>query len=120
MENASLAKATIGGGIHGHLTLVIMGHVFVPPVNPGPNPAIPRSYLIVQEAQMVRQNHQNELIAYYEDMNTNKALWAQLGEAVDDRHLKAMKQNMTGYNNQSIQDLLQYLYQHYGCMAHPI
>eukprot|EP00957_Ditylum_brightwellii_P167030 12716078-Ditylum_brightwellii.AAC.1 len=46
MENASSVEATFGGGLHGHLGLVITparylqvtGNNFAPPANPGPTP----------------------------------------------------------------------------------
>eukprot|EP00957_Ditylum_brightwellii_P031589 2395451-Ditylum_brightwellii.AAC.1 len=55
MENASSIEATFGGGMHGHLGLVltparymqITRHVFNPSVNPGPNPIMPHPYMTV-------------------------------------------------------------------------
>jgi hypothetical protein len=110
------------GYLSSHLGLVlnparyiqITGHVFNPPVNPGPNPVMPHPYMTVQEAEIVYQEHCNDLIVYYKFLNTNKALSSQLVEAIDNRYLKAMKQNMIGYNDQEIRELLQHVYQNYG------
>eukprot|EP00957_Ditylum_brightwellii_P120577 9198268-Ditylum_brightwellii.AAC.1 len=65
MENAASIDTTIGGGLHGHLGLVITparylqltGHPFVPPQNPEPTPIMPNQFMTAAEAETIRQNH---------------------------------------------------------------
>eukprot|EP00957_Ditylum_brightwellii_P034851 2640479-Ditylum_brightwellii.AAC.1 len=57
MENAAPVQSILGGGNHGYLSLVItparyqqvMGHIFIPPPNPGPVPIIPRLFMTAAE-----------------------------------------------------------------------
>eukprot|EP00957_Ditylum_brightwellii_P163901 12478183-Ditylum_brightwellii.AAC.1 len=107
MENAASIDTIIGGGLHGHLALVITparylqltGHSFVPPQNPRPTPIMPNQFMMTAEAETISQNHRAQLAIYNKFLNTNKVLKKQLLHAIDDQYTKALKQGMIGYTH---------------------
>ena len=122
--NARSVVSTRGGGMHGHLSLVLSdaayllktGHAFNPPVHPGDPPvhgpgvtgpviaALDRAYdLALKEVRIYS--------------GTELALKQQLWEAVDERHYKSLSNGMDGYADVSVRTILAYLWDEYGQIA---
>jgi hypothetical protein len=123
--NASSIPSELGGGTHGLLGLVlsapayinVTGHVFVPPVNPGPTAVIPRNLrLSAQINELVRQ-HANELRIFQETTRTDQALKQQLLNAFDDMYTKSLSNRHTGFATITTFDIIQHLYQTYGMIS---
>eukprot|EP00957_Ditylum_brightwellii_P120149 9167746-Ditylum_brightwellii.AAC.1 len=100
MENASSVEATFGGGLHGHLGLVITPaqylqvtvNNFAPPANPRSTSVMPRQFMAAADAETIRQQHHTDLIAYTKYNNVNKALKNQLLSVIDSHYTKALQQ----------------------------
>eukprot|EP00957_Ditylum_brightwellii_P209531 15362138-Ditylum_brightwellii.AAC.1 len=106
MENAASIEKTLGGGLHGHLGLVITparhlqltGNPFAPPPNSGPTSVMPNPFMMAVDAETICQNHIAQLAIYHKFLNTDKALKNQLLCVVDDQYIKALKQGMIRLN----------------------
>eukprot|EP00957_Ditylum_brightwellii_P173668 13222469-Ditylum_brightwellii.AAC.1 len=92
MVNAASVATTLGGGNHGHLALVMNtarylalsgGAPFVPPQNPGPVPVPPTPFMMAAQMELLRQQHQANLLAFHTCRNTDTVLKNQLLAAVD-------------------------------------
>eukprot|EP00957_Ditylum_brightwellii_P195313 14880260-Ditylum_brightwellii.AAC.1 len=68
------------------------GAPFVPPRNLGPVPVPPTPFMMTAQMELLRQQHQANLLAFHTCSNTDTALKNQLLAAVDDIYLAAIKQ----------------------------
>eukprot|EP00957_Ditylum_brightwellii_P128412 9793695-Ditylum_brightwellii.AAC.1 len=64
--------------------------------------------------ELLRQQHQDTLLACHTCNNINTALKKQLLAAVDDIYLAAIKQEHIGYTNRSCGNMLTHLFNTYG------
>eukprot|EP00957_Ditylum_brightwellii_P187439 14275368-Ditylum_brightwellii.AAC.1 len=73
----------LGGGNHGHLALVMNpaqylslsgGAPFVPLRNPGPVPVPPTPFMTAAQMELLRQQHQANLLAFHMCSNADTAL----------------------------------------------
>eukprot|EP00957_Ditylum_brightwellii_P044817 3400377-Ditylum_brightwellii.AAC.1 len=74
MENAASMPTMLGGGNHGHHTLVMNptrylalsgGALFVPLRNPGPVPVLPTLFITAAQMELIQQIHQSDLAAFH-------------------------------------------------------
>eukprot|EP00957_Ditylum_brightwellii_P093312 7105909-Ditylum_brightwellii.AAC.1 len=120
-ENAASVHNDKGGGVHGHLALVltpghyqqVTGHIFAPPVHPGPAPPNPQMFLLAQDLQAQRDNYFMALYSHKLYHNTDKALVKQIMTVFDECFYKALCNAMVGYKNCTVVDFL-HLHGNYG------
>ena len=120
-SNAASVQTTLGGGTHGHLGLVILpalylvvtGHDFVAPANPGSTPTIPNGATNAQIGVITRQFNA-EYKEYQECTRTDQALKQLLLGAVDDIYVSSLRNQYTGYTTLSTMNILTHLYDAYG------
>ena len=125
--NAAAIDTMIGGGIYGHLGLILPPaiydtivppahpgqHAWVDPVNPGLFPAFPPQATDTEREQ-IKTNH-NELKRLWKLCNNvNAALRIQILNAVDEIYLRAIKHRHTGFSTVKARDLLSHMFTHYG------
>ena len=121
IKNASSFPSELGGGQHGYLGLVlspekyqlVTGNTFTPHPNPGSIPTFPEHPTQPQIAQ-ISTTHKEQLRLWRQQHELIKAIKKQLTNAFDDKLLKEIEDTYTGYNNVSIQEILQYLYDRFG------
>ena len=119
--NASSVQSELGGGTHGLLGLtlqpgtytVLTGHVFQPPVNPGPVANVPPNQTGPQIANILR-HHKDQLNLWRNYNATEQALKQQLISSIDDIYLKGVANRHTGFATVNLLRMLQHLYDTYG------
>ena len=119
--NANSIPATLGGGNHGYLGLIlspaayttITATHFVEPVYPGQHPNVPAGTSAANTSTIVRR-HTEDLRQWHEFKNVNTALKNQLLSTLDDIYVRALKDHHVGYMNQSICTIVQHLFNNYG------
>ena len=125
--NAASVETIIGGGMYGHLGLILPPHIYntiVPPVHqgtnswtdppyPGINPAIPPN-ATPEVVTYYRDNHKETMRIWKLYLNVNAALRKNILTAVDEIYLRALKAPHTGFSNLKARDMLSYLFQVYG------
>jgi len=122
--NAASVPTTLGGGHYGHLGLVVSDKQYaslansapwVTPVNPGPYtpPATGTGPLIEADKVVWRAAH--EIFALCQA--TEKALIAQVVDAVDPIYLRAILNRTTGQYAANLRDVLAHLYDTYGTIT---
>ena len=125
--NASSVDTIYGGGMHGHLGLVLAPAIYnqiVPqvnqnvnswmdPVHPGLVPAYPPQATEAQR-ESIRAAHKEQLRCWRLCGNVNKALTQQVVNSVDNIYIRALRNPNTGYASLHIRDLLRYLFTNYG------
>ena len=125
--NAASVPTIYGGGIHGHLGMVLQPNVYnniVPPINAQVNawidpvtPALVPAYPPQASATVMeetRERHKETIRCFRLYHNVNKALMTQLLQAVDNVYIRALKNQHTGFSQCHIRDVLHYLFTHYG------
>jgi len=119
--NATSVDTTRGGGQHGYLALVLdantyttlTGQAFMPPANPGPVPVIAGNTRSAQVA--VQENaHKERLREYKEYKAVGKALLQLTTNAFEEKYLRHLKNKYTGFNNVTVLQVFQHLYNTYG------
>ena len=121
ITNASSCESELGGGQHGMLGLVIpperyhtiTGHQFNPHANPGALPVFPANPTQPQIAQ-INAAHKEQLRLWREQVLVQKALKKLLVSVWEPKFLNEIHDNVTGYNNVSIQQIFTYLHDKYG------
>ena len=120
--NAGSVPTTLGGGLHGHLGLVLTATSYatlqpttpwVTPVNPGSfsPPTPPTDAALIEAARIMWiENHQQ--FELYQA--TEKALIAQVVDAVDTIYLRALLNRATGQYSSTILELMAHLFATYG------
>jgi hypothetical protein len=119
--NASSVPSTLGGGLYGHLGLLLSDAKYatlantvpwVTPVNPGPftPPAAGTAAQIEAARDVWRELKQEFLIC----QATDKALIALLVDAIDPIYLRAMLNRATGQYTGSIRDIMVQLFRTHG------
>lgn len=124
IKNASSIPSELGGGQHGYLGLVLAaekcnlatGSTFSPHPNPGSIPTFPDHPTQPQIAQ-ISSTHKERLRLWRQQHNVIKALKKQLTNAFEDKLLKEKEDTCTGFNNVSIQEIIQCLYDRFGEVA---
>ena len=119
--NSRSVPSTRGGGMHGHLSLVLpaaaylvkAGHAFDPPVHPGVAPAHDPTLTALENAAIDRAHDValKEITIY---ARTELALKQQIWEAVDEEHYKHLSNGMDGYADVSVLAILIHLWSEYG------
>ena len=121
IQNASSIMTELGGGNHGYLGLVlspekcnqITGHDFEPHPNPGPIPIFPDNPTQPQIAQ-INATHKDQLRLYREQQTIIKALKKQCSTAVPSKFTDELCDPYTGFNNSTIREMLDYLFNNFG------
>ena len=125
--NAASVDTIYGGGMHGHLGLVVPPHVYnlivpqvnppinawIDPVHPGLAPAYPPN-ATDEQMETIRAEHKEQLRCWRLCGNVNKALQQQVINSIDPIYIRALRHQHTGYTHLLVRDLLHYLFQHYG------
>jgi hypothetical protein len=119
--NAASVPSTLGGGLHGHLGLILTdiayatiqpAHPWVTPPNPGPfAPPAGGTAAQLEAARAVwTESHQQFELC----QATEKALIAQVVDAIDAIYLRALLNRATGQYSTSIRDVMTHLFSTYG------
>jgi hypothetical protein len=120
--NAASIPSNKGGSNNGYLGIVVSNEVystiapgdpFVPPTQPAQHPTIPRASTNAAITAIIRC-HDGKIREWKEHNTVQGALKQQLATAVDKVYLEA---NNVGYENVTIQTLIQYLFDEYGDIA---
>ena len=121
IKNASSYPSELGGGNHGYLGLILQpqnydlvtGQTFTPHPNPGSIPTFPTNPTQSQIAQ-ISATHKEALRLWREQHTLMKAIKKQLTNVFEAKNLKEIEDTCTGFNNISIQSILQYLRDRHG------
>jgi len=121
MRNTASIPTELGGGNHGFLGLVltpqkyttITGQIFILYVNPGTFPTFPQNPTQPIIAQ-ISATHKEALRVWRRQNSVIKCIKNQLTNAFEDKYLEEINDTYVGYNNLSIQEILAYLYDHFG------
>jgi hypothetical protein len=121
IENAASVHSTLGGGNHGFLGVIltpekyqlVTGHTFEPYTNPGALPTLPPN---ATQHQILNANaaHKENLRLWKEQTFVIKAIKNLLTRSVEKKYIADLHNSYTGYNNLTIQEILEYLYTNYG------
>ena len=120
-SNASSIPTSLGGGAHGHLGLILLpalyviitGHNFNQPANPGTTPTIPPGSTNAQISAITRQFN-TEFKEYTEYYRTDQALKQLLLGAVEEMYVSSLRNQYTGYTAVTTMQILTHLYDNYG------
>ena len=118
--NAQSVESNLGGGAHGHLGLVVPASVYnyIAPATPYTKPSQPTLRLTNSDSQYVlaenRHTYDRNLQAYKECITMERLLIQQIINAVEPKYLKPLRDSVTNKLNQSIPNILQYLFDTYG------
>ena len=119
--NAASVPATLGGGNHGYLGLILSPAAyttisltaFVEPAYPGQHPAIPAGANAANTSAIIRR-HTEVTRQWRKFKNVSTALKNQLLSTVEDIYVRALRDHHVGYMNQSICNLFTHLFENYG------
>jgi hypothetical protein len=120
--NAASIPSNAGGGVNGHLGIVVStavyatiapGNPFLLPTMPPQHPRIPRNSTDVATSTILRR-HTEKIREWKEYNNVQRALKKQLSEAIEKIYLEVHHDNKVGYEHVSIHVLIQYLFDGYG------
>jgi hypothetical protein len=123
--NAASVETTRGGGLLGHLALVMPpaaynirsgGQAFIPAVNPGPIYQVPVGgpNLTAATSQQNVRAHEEQLREYNIHNNIDKELKRQLIAAIEPEFFAAIMDEDTGYATTTTMDIITHLYTTYG------
>ena len=118
--NAQSVDTNLGGGAHGHLGLVVPASVYnnIAPDTPYIKPRQPTLRLTNSDSQYVlaekRHTYDKNLQVYKECVAMERILIQQIINAVEPKYLKPLRDSVTNKLNQSIPNILQYLFDTYG------
>eukprot|EP00957_Ditylum_brightwellii_P133415 10172067-Ditylum_brightwellii.AAC.1 len=101
-ENAASVHSNLGGCMYGHLALVLtpahyqqfIGHIFVQPAHPGPNPPNPHAFILQHDLQAQRDQYYSQLHCFQVYKNTNRAIVKQICSAFNERFYKALRNSI--------------------------
>ena len=118
--NAASVPSDLGGGLYGHLGLVLSAteyaqvtpHAYIRPADPGVLTILHGTP--VHDALRQRDIHDRAMKKYKETLNVERALKAQIVEALDPIYIKTLKNPHTKKIHQSIPDILTFLFTRYG------
>jgi hypothetical protein len=117
--NAASVTTNLGGGNHGHLTLLITAEeyleeakqVFVVPLNPGDDPPTTSNPAEQSGANDKFKRQQRAFEKYH---NADKALKKQIENTVEADFLSALNNELTGFGRVTALQMVTYLYKTYG------
>jgi hypothetical protein len=121
-QNALSVPSHLGGGIHGHLGLVLSapryfiiapGTPFNIPDRPDALPMIPLGSTAAQTAELVRQ-HSEQVRIWTEANNVHTALKNTVVAAIEAPFLRALRHRTTGYINVALSAIFAHLFTVYG------
>ena len=119
--NASSVPTTLGGGLHGHLGLLLSDArytalttnvLFATPINPGP--FTPPAAGTAAQIEASRDVWKEAKLTFEICQATEKALIAQLVETIDPVYLRSLLNRATGQYATSIRAILLHLFSTYG------
>jgi hypothetical protein len=119
--NAGSVPSTLGGGLHGHLGLLLSATAYatlqptipwVSPANPGP--FVPPAAGTAAQLDAARTVWSESQQRFEVCQATEKALIAQVVDAVDTIYLRALLNRHTGQYSTSIRDIMNHLFTTYG------
>jgi hypothetical protein len=119
--NAASVPSARGGGAHGYLGIVISPAVYatispvawIDPINPGVQPVLPAGGTTAQINVVIRTFEEDQQ-QWREYCNMQLAFKKQVITAVDAIFLRSIQNRHVGFNNSSIRDMLNFLFQNYG------
>lgn len=120
--NARSVPSTRGGGLHGHLAMVLSdadylaraGVPFEVPVHPGPPPPAVGAAAVVAVALRLHTEAINDVTCYN---NLRAALTSQLITAVNASFLNALEDPIFGFSDVSPRSMLEHLINEYGTLT---
>ena len=119
--NAMTVHATLGGGNHGHLGLVLSPAEYaqIPNTAPYVRPAHPGAFNIAINATQfqiiqTRETHHENLRRFNESNAVERTLLQQIVAAIEPRFLTALRDDNTQRIERTIPEVFQYLFDTYG------
>jgi uncharacterized phage-associated protein len=126
-RNSASVSCALGGGRHGYLGLILSANAyatkvgttaagvaqpFITPIFPGDQPIFTGVTAEAKKEELRVFDYQTYAWEMYE--NVHAALRKQLVEAVEDTYISPLMDQVTGYNNVSVNDILSHLFSEYG------
>lgn len=118
--NARSVHTTLGGGLHGHLGLVLTQAQYTifsntPYDRPTrPPPLVIPAYQLPHVVQTAQARHNEQVRLFNESNNVEQALKQQIIKAVDDTYLTPLRNRQTNTIDVTIPDILDYLFTNHG------
>ena len=119
--NAASVPTTLGGGLYGHLGLVVSDQKYatlantipwITPVNPGP--FVPPAGATRPQLEAAQEAWRDEKLAFEICQATEKALIAQVVESIDSIYLRALLNRTTGQYASNLRDVITHLFTTHG------
>ena len=119
--NAASVPTTLGGGLYGHLGLVVSDQKYatlantipwITPVNPGP--FVPLAGATRPQLEAAQEVWREEKLAFEICQATEKALIAQVVESIDSIYLRALLNRTTGQYAANLRDVITHLFTTHG------
>ena len=121
--NAQSVHSDLGGGGHGHLGMVCnpatykditgLQAVYIKPIHPGRFVVVGIDPTIAEVSQQ-KADWEQDMREYREADGVERALRQQIVSAVDDTHLKALRNSETGKITKDVPEILNHLFNCYG------
>ena len=117
--NAASITTNLGGGNHGHLSLLMTAaeyleetqKIFTPPTNPGEDPTTTKD---PNDQASENDRFKRHVRVFEKYQNTDKALKQQIEETIESDYLSSLHNELTGYSRVTSLQMLQHLYKTYG------
>jgi hypothetical protein len=119
--NAASVPTTLGGGLYGHLGLVVSDQKYatlantipwITPVNPGP--FVPLAGATRPQLEAAQEVWREAKLAFEICQATEKALIAQVVESIDSIYLRALLNRTTGQYAANLRDVITHLFTTHG------
>ena len=118
--NAASVQSDLGGGLYGHLGLVLddatyyrlTNSHYVTPVHPGPLTIAENTAL--HEAVRRREEHVEAIRLFRETVDVKNALMKQITATIDGKYIKELKNTLTDSITRPIHEVLTFLITRYG------
>jgi hypothetical protein len=123
--NAASITTNLGGGNHGHLSLLMTAaeyleetqKIFTPPTNPGEDPTTTKD---PNDQASENDRFKRHVRVFEKYQNTDKALKQQIEETIESDYLSSLHNELTGYSRVTSLQMLQHLYKTYTFFASPV
>jgi hypothetical protein len=119
--NASSVPSTLGGGLYGHLGLILSDERYATLANsvpwitpPNPGPFVPPNPATAAQLEAAKDVWREHKLTFELCQATEKALIAQIVDSIDSIYLRALLNRVTGQYSNSIRAVLAHLFTTHG------